>query len=217
MLAIARNNGTVVASLHPFSPYPMKTLSRHLRAGTITASLVMLGATMAVAVASEIGTSYQNSRLIDSFVLGAPNDLRDAGNPFAGSLFDIISFKAHPCYDIAGMEAQMCADQYGISESLRSMLESGKVAMHLRNRGLLAAAPAGAPVAGTVVTAPVPVSNPDPATSDSGYKERITQRGQRLWATCRANSGSLHEANYCYARNMRLLTRFGAEITDSVH
>lgn len=196
----------------------MKLFPMHLRASTITGTLVALGATMAIALANGTSSPLQVSRFLDSFVLGAPNDLRDALNPLAGSHFDIVAYKAHPCYDIVGNEAQTCADQYGITESLRSMLENGRVSAHLRARGLLAAAPV--PTAITVTPSPVapePTVVEKPAVTDALYQRLLVERGKRLWDACRGNAGSMRSANHCYARHMRLLTRFDVAIEGNVH
>lgn len=192
----------------------MHTLQTQLRTSIITGSLVILGVTVAVALAGP-SESLQVAHLLHSFVLAQPNDLRDPVNPLAGASFDLVAYMAHPCYNIVGMEKKMCEDQYGLTESLRSLLESGRVVSYLKQRGLLAAEPPTSSTPAPVATAPAPT--PTYELNSTLYHKLLVERGKILWSACRARAGSWKEANHCYARNTRLLSRFNVPIQGNVY
>lgn len=195
----------------------MDSMRNHLRASAWTGCLIALGATIAVTLAAAPSSNdLRVAQFLDGFILGQNNDLRSADNPLAQTRFDIVALAAHPCYDIAGSEAVMCADMYGITESLHSMLDTGKIIAHLRNRGVIAAAPVVPVQAETVVTKTEPEPNVIELT-ESEFQRMITERGKELWSVCREISGSLQEANHCYARNIRLLSRFDVSLAGNVH
>lgn len=191
----------------------MIPFQKHLRAGTVTGTIVALGATVAIALAAGAEDNYFATRLLQAFVLGAPNDLKDLNSPLSGAHFDIAAYKAHPCYDIVGNEREMCEEQYGLRESMRSLLERGVVTSYLKQRGLLTV---NIEPAQNIVLSQT--SRPTTGTfTYSPHQQMMTERGKRLWSVCRNRAGSWSDAQYCYARNVRLLSRFNVVVEGNVH
>ncbi len=216
----------------------MTSAALQFRACLLTGCAIVLGASIAVSFANDGGTPMRVGYFLNGFIMGSPNDIRDSAVPFAGTNFDIASFMTHPCYDIAGMEAKMCADSYGLTESLHSMLSRGIVTAYLRDRGIFSGtvtfevAPTGPTAAAasssssssgseesvtTPVTTETTVTPLVPLARQQTEAERdLAQQTKSLWAICHQKfSGK--EARLCFQRNHNLLFRHDVNVEGNVY
>ena len=201
--------------LHP--PFPMQTLRRHMNAATVTGCVLALGASIAIAAAASNGRGHLYA-FLHTFDLAAPNEIRDARNPFAGANFDIASLMAHPCYEIVGIEAQMCTDNYGLEKSLHAYVDDGTIMKYAKDQKLIVSAsgPSAQPTTQPVVTLQ-PIAEPTVEFTQALNQKTITERSHMLWNACRGIAGSMKDATSCYQRNVRLLSRFDVSIEGNIN
>ncbi len=154
--------------------------------------------------------------------MATPNDIRDDKNPYAGAYFDLASYMAHPCYEIAGLEQQICSENYGLDKSLHAFLDDGSVMQYLRmNRLIAAAASSSSSAAPQTSSAPMLIPQtteaPKAEMTEATFQQIITKRSRQLWNECRGIAGSVKDATSCYQRNVRLLSRFDVQIEGNVN
>ena len=190
----------------------MPTFKNHTNAALATCSLVLLGATIAGALAATTGNARAD-RLLDSFITGGSN-----------STFDLAAFIAHPCYPIVGIEAQMCKESYGLTESLKNMLESGQVAEDLRQRGINASSlpqasvePSSSTSSSMSVFSSSSSSSPGTGrgSTEVSQQRSLSDRSRELWAICKQwfRGPALSS---CFQRNARLLSRSDVDVEGNV-
>lgn len=203
----------------------MNSASRHLRAFALTGCALVLGASIAVSFANDGGSPTQIGYFLNGFVMGSPNDIRDSKVPFAGTNFDIASFMTHPCYNIAGVEAKMCADSYGLTESLHSMLSRGIVTAYLRDTGVFtgavtfeapAAAITAAASSSSAGTEPVVTPLVPLARQQTEEEKFLAQQTKALWDICHQKFSG-REARLCFQRNRHLLIRHDVNVEGNVY
>ena len=194
----------------------------HLHASALTCLLIAAGASVAMTFASSQGDSTRMNRFLDTFILTVPNDIRDAGNPLAGTRFDLTSFTTHPCYQIIGSEAKLCERQYGITQDLKDLLENGTVIGYMRQKGLVAET---SPNTTPNMSSPTTVSSTYTGhmmtdgtiiLSDTEYKNLISLRGKQLWVACGKKFKDSKNLSRCYQRNIRLISRFSTPLVSNI-
>lgn len=190
----------------------MRTLPSHFHTAALTACAIALGATIAAVSAASL-SDLRVTSLLQSFILGGPEPS-----------FDLQAFVSHPCFTIAGNEAKTCAQDFGISESLQSMLNNGTVGAYLRQQGItdsrVPGAAAPSPAASTS-TSSTSVPAPEPTPAPKAYQETgsiqmaVTERATIIWKTCkeRYRGGDVF---LCHARNVKLLNRLDVPVEGNV-
>lgn len=205
----------------------MHIASKHLHSSLLTGLLVLGGLTVSFAAAQ---TESPVSSYVHSFVLPFPNSITEG--QFAGAKFDIGAFMNHPCFTIAGTEAQSCKEQFGISASLKTYLDDGSLLSYLGTHGLLAT---GMNVSSSSESSISSASSESSASSASSVSSAsslssssvssatdidtiLQERSDMLWDIClEMSKGNRAETTDCYQRNMKLFQRYNVPLEGNVY
>ena len=219
-----------------FSPISINIASKHLQYGIVTGLITVCGLTIGFAGAED----SMLPPFALSFIQTTANTVQDG--PFAGAKFDIGGYMSHPCYDIAGVEAKTCKDQFGLTEPLKTYIENGSLLSYLQANGL---ALGGMPVmsssssmtsvssamsssssmmsetsssssAMSEATAPVTTILNDAVHTQADFDQLRQNRSHDLWTVCdNAYEGRYNKAA-CYQQNISLLMRYDTPIDGNV-
>lgn len=184
----------------------MHMLRNHLHAAAFTMCSLFLGASIALSIAAE-SSETRLGQFLDAFqIVGTDNTV------------DLAAIIGHPCYDTVGIEAQMCEETYGLTESLHSTIESGKVYAYFASRGIIdrRLLPPSAQASGMSSSSTASSLRPRTGEPLSQYQRTLTQRGKLLWDTCQRHYTG-RDAYRCYARNTSILARFDVPIQGNIH
>lgn len=212
----------------------MNIFQKHTQAGLLAGLTALFGVTVAF-TSAYAGEVVQSSSVLSQFILNNANDVTDSANPFAGAWFDMRSLYSHPCYEIVGIETQMCHDRFGIDRELKSYVMSGELTRFLQARNLFDRE--------KTIVLPQPVQNTETinqnvqtdftrylgptvrekneeqirAEEAARYNAIRADRSHILWEICSDKSDKQAEISACYQRNIRLVRRMNVVIEGNVN
>lgn len=215
----------------------MNIFQKHTQAGLLAGLTTLFGVT--VAFTSANGEAGMSSGVLSQFVLHNANDVTDAANPFAGAWFDMRSLYSHPCYEIVGIETQMCQDRFGITRELKSYVFSGELTQFIQSRNLFdrektIVLPQPTPLQESQNTT-IPTVQPTNfapylaptvqqkseeqirAEEAARYNAIRRDRSRILWEICGSKFKHQADVSGCYQRNIRLVRRMNVAIEGNVN
>ncbi len=190
----------------------MSIASKHLQFSLLAGLVTIFGLTVGFSHAEDTNAL---PNIAYTFVMTEPNGITDDSNVFAGAKFDIQGFTNHPCYQIAGIEAKICNDQYGLTAPLKTYVNNGMLYSYLNQKGLLAKVDVNSVLVGGAGIEPVEIFLPPVPVSTAKQDDVSTLRSDhndKLWAICIRKTPARAEATACYQRNIRLTLRYRAEL-----
>lgn len=206
--------------------------SKHLSFSLVTGLLVLGGLTVGFASAE---TESPLPTYAHMFVLPFANNITEG--EFAGAKFDISAFMNHPCFQIAGTEADMCKTQFGVTTSLKSFLDDGSLIAYLRTQGIVAGgvtssassssmSSTGSTMSSSSSSSSMMSSSSSSVESSSSSSNNVQtidviavrqQRSDLLWSICSEMEKNDRAATAdCYQRNMSLLQRLNVPLRGNV-
>jgi hypothetical protein len=213
----------------------MNTRSKHVQFSLLTGLILMTGLTISFANAD----STDLPSALRTFVMTNPND--STNGAFAGAKFDIAGFMSHPCYEMTGTEVQMCADQYGITEPLKTYVENGELLSWLTQNGLMPTDPFASFMSSVSTASSASsasssdmsaVSSTSSAMSVASTRTTVLNsavdteqdfnalraaRAAKLWTICMRKYGTRNDTALCYQNNIHLLMRLDVELEGNVN
>ena len=221
-----------------FSPISMNIASKHLQYSVVAGLIAVCGLTIGFAGAED--STLPSFAL--SFIQDTPNIVQDG--PFAGAKFEIGGSMSHPCYEIAGMEAKICEDQFGLTQSLKTYIDNGSLLAYLQSKGLTVGSKAvmsssstssssssvssamSSSSAMSEVSSSSEMSNSsepivthvlnDTIKTEADFEQLRQNRSDELWSMCGKEFRTRYAVAACFQRNMNLLLRYDTMIEGNV-